>query len=207
VTATVRLAIIDAHPMFRVGIAHFLAAYDGYEVVAEGAGIGEAVRLARDCAPDIMVLDLHSELCSDSLRRISAECPTMRILVLTVLAEEDGVMAALRAGAAGYVLKGASGSELVESINRVHRGELYVYPPLAAQLLRGAGVQPTPNIFAALTVREGQVLDHLTRGLSNKEIGRQLCVSEKTIKHYMTTLFEKLQVHSRLEAAMLVKVR
>jgi two-component system, NarL family, nitrate/nitrite response regulator NarL len=203
----IRLAIIDAHPMFRVGIAHILTKSGGCEVVAEGAGVEDALRIARQYAPDVLVLDLHADLCGDAIRRIAAECPATRILVLTVLADEDLVIAALQAGAAGYMLKGASGSELVESVQRVHRGEAYVYPALAARLLQGPRGPAKPDAFSTLTIREEQILNHLTRGLSNKEIGRELNLSEKTVKHYVTTLFEKLQVRNRLEAALLAKTR
>jgi DNA-binding NarL/FixJ family response regulator len=128
----------------------------------------------------------------------------MRTLILTVIADENQVVSALRAGAAGYMLKGASGADLVESIRRVHKGESYVYPSLAARLI-GLTVhrQSTPDRFSTLTAREQQILDYLTRGFSNKEIGRELTLSDKTIKHHITSLLEKLDVRNRVEAALL----
>jgi two-component system, NarL family, nitrate/nitrite response regulator NarL len=167
--------------------------------------VEDACRLARSHKPDVMVLDLHTELYGDAVQRISAESPAMRVLVLTVL--EDQAATALQAGAAGYILKSASPAELRESVELVHRGELYVYPALAARLLQSTRKPVEPDAFSTLTVREEQILGHLTRGFSNKEIGRELNLSEKTVKHYVSTLFDKLQVRNRLEAAMLAKGR
>jgi two-component system, NarL family, nitrate/nitrite response regulator NarL len=200
----IRIGIVDRHPLFRAGVARTLVTAGGCQVVAEGAGTEDAFRIAGQHAPDLMVLDLHSEFNPETVRRLATEFPGMRTVILTVIADEDQVVAALRAGAAGYMLKGASGPELAESIYRVHQGECYVYPSLAARLM-GITVrrQTAPDRFATLTARESQILGYLTRGLSNKEIGRQLDLSEKTIKHYLSGIFDKLEVRNRVEAALL----
>jgi DNA-binding NarL/FixJ family response regulator len=194
--------------MFRVGVGHILTKAIGCEVVAEGAGAEDALRIARQHAPDVMVVDFHAEFSTDTVRRLSVECPHMRVLILTVLADENQVVTALQAGAAGFMLKGASGPELVESIRCVHRGESYIYPSLAARLLQVSGHgRARSDRFSALTLREEQILDYLARGLSNKEIGRELNLSDKTVKHYLTTMFEKLEVRNRVEAALLGQTR
>lgn len=202
-SATIRVAIIDAHPMFRVGIAQLLGHAGGCEIVGEGAGLEDLFRLARQHAPDVMVVDLHQAFSPDPVRRFTAEFPVTRLLIMTVLADDNQVLAALQSGAAGYLLKGASGAELVRAMRQVQLGGSYVDPSIASRLLQatiGGSVSPDP--FATLTPREKQILDCLTRGHTNKQIGRELSLSEKTIKHYVTGLLSKLQARSRLEAAL-----
>ena len=200
----VRVGIVDAHPLFRAGVGQLLTLSHDCEVVADGATAEDAFRIARQDAPDVLIVDLHSEFNVETVARLAGEFPVMRTLILTVMADENHVVSALRAGAAGYMLKGASGAELIESIRRVHKGESYVYPSLGARLI-GLTVhrQSKPDRFSTLTTREEQVLDYLTRGFSNKEIGRELTLSDTTIKHYVTSLLEKLDVRNRVEAALL----
>jgi len=203
-SARIRLGVIDHHPLFRAGVIYTLGMAGDCEVVAEGAGESAALRIAAEHGPDVLLLDLHSDFSTEAVRRLASEFPAMRTLIFTVMADEEQVVAALQAGAAGYMLKGASGAELVESIRRVHRGEPYVDPTLAATLL-GTTLrrQAKPDRFSTLTLREEQMLDCVTRGLSNKEIARQLALSEKTVKHYVSGLFDKLEVRNRVEAAIL----
>jgi two-component system, NarL family, nitrate/nitrite response regulator NarL len=200
----VRVGIVDAHPLFRAGVGQLLTLSHDCEVVAEGATAEDAFRIARQDAPDVLVVDLHSEFNVETVARLAGEFSAMRTMILTVIADENQVVSALRAGVAGYMLKGASGAELIESIRRVHKGESYVYPSLAARLI-GLAVnrQSTPDRFSTLTTREEQILDYLTRGLSNKEIGHELTLSGKTIKYYVTSLLEKLDARNRVEAALL----
>jgi DNA-binding NarL/FixJ family response regulator len=190
--------------LFRAGVGQLLTLCHECEVVADGATAEDAFRIARQDAPDVLIVDLHSEFNVETVARLAGEFPVMRTLILTVMADENHVVSALRAGAAGYMLKGASGAELIESIRRVHKGESYVYPSLGARLI-GLTVhrQSKPDRFSTLTTREEQVLDYLTRGFSNKEIGRELTLSDTTIKHYVTSLLEKLDVRNRVEAALL----
>jgi two-component system, NarL family, nitrate/nitrite response regulator NarL len=205
---SVRIAVVDSHSLFRSGVIHTLASVSDYTVVAEGASQEDASRIAAQHAPDILLLDLHFSFNADALKRLVAEFPAMRIIMLTMVAEEGQVVAALQAGAAGYVLKGLSGAELIESIRRVHRGESYVDPSLAAMLLsRPPRREAKPDPVSTLTTREEQVWDCLTQGLNNKEIARKLDLAPSTVKHYMTELFEKLQVRNRVEAAILAHKR
>jgi two-component system, NarL family, nitrate/nitrite response regulator NarL len=203
-SARIRLGLVDHHPLFRAGVAHVLTEAADCEVVAEGAGPSDALRIAAENAPDVLLLDLHSELNADLVRRLATEFPAVRTMIFTVAADGEQVVAALQAGAAGYLLKGASGANLVDSVRRVHRGELYVDPSLGGALLRRpARLEPARDRFTTLTIREEQVLACLTKGFSNKEIARHLELSEKTIKHYVSELLEKLEVRNRVEAAIL----
>jgi two-component system, NarL family, nitrate/nitrite response regulator NarL len=131
----------------------------------------------------------------------------MRILILTIVDSDSVLSEALHAGAAGYMLKGASAAELVDTVHRVHGGEQYVFPALAARLLaaRQMAKSKLDDLFSTLTHREAQILEQLTSGLTNKEIGRRLDLSEKTVKHYVTSLLEKLHCRTRLEAALVAR--
>jgi two-component system, NarL family, nitrate/nitrite response regulator NarL len=203
-SARIRVGVVDHHPLFRAGVIHTLSMAGDCDVVGEGAGLNDALQIAADHAPDILLLNVHDDFSEEGVRRLTTGFPAMRTLVFTVIADEGQVVAALKAGASGYMLKGASGAELVESIRRVHRGESYLDPSLAAKLFTMAiRREGKPNRSSTLTVREEQVWECLTRGLTNKNIARQLNLSEKTVKHYVTELFEKLNVRNRVEAALL----
>jgi two-component system, NarL family, nitrate/nitrite response regulator NarL len=134
----IRVAVVDGHPMFRAGITEVLARAGNCEVIAEGAGAEDTFRIAREYTLDVLILDLHPESSVEAVRQLASEFQLLRTIILTVVADEDQVVAALQAGAGGYMLKGASGSELVESIRRVHQGECYVFPLLAANLIGGS---------------------------------------------------------------------
>jgi DNA-binding NarL/FixJ family response regulator len=130
----IRVGIVGAHPLFRGGLVDTLRGTNDCQVVAEGAGRAEAVRIAVECSPDVMLLDLHSELSIALVRRLGSQFRFMRTIILRWIGSEDEMVALLQAGAAGYMLKGVGGPELVESVRRVHRGECYV-SQLAAKLV------------------------------------------------------------------------
>lgn len=207
----VRIVLADDHPLFRGGVARTLEEEPDLEVVGEGASAEEAVALVERHMPDVACLDISMPGGGiEAARRIGAAFPAVRIVMLTVSEEEEDVMAALRAGARGYVLKGVGGSDLVSVLRGVARGESYVSPSLAARVLaamqtpmQGGAAEADP--LAELTRREEQILRHVSRGLSNKEIGRELDLQEKTVKHYMTNILQKLQVRNRVEAAILAR--
>jgi DNA-binding NarL/FixJ family response regulator len=135
-------------------------------------------------------------------RRIAAACLAVRIIMLTVSENEIDVMDALKVGACGYVLKGISGEELAEVIDTIHEGGVYVSPNLAARMLVYIKGARSSDLFSDLTAREEQILKHVVKGHSNKEIDQALNLSEKTVKHYKTNVFQKLQVRNRVEAAI-----
>jgi two-component system, NarL family, nitrate/nitrite response regulator NarL len=204
----IRVGVVDQHPLFRAGVIHTLGIAGTCEVVAEGSGEVEALRIAAEHAPDVLLFDPHSEFRVETVQRLASEFPTTRTIIFTVNAERPQAVAALQAGAVGYLLKGASGTELIQTIGRVHAGERYVDPSLAAMLLMAAPEGPTKrDPLSTLTKRELQVLHCLGRGRSNKEIARELNLSEKTVKHHLGELFSKLQVRNRVEAAILSQGR
>jgi two-component system, NarL family, nitrate/nitrite response regulator NarL len=200
---TIRVAIVDDHPLFREGVVHTVAAQEDMAIIGQGATADDAVRIAREMQPDVIVLDLN--LPGDGIAAIdkmAASSPEVNVLMLTVVADEDRVSAAMRHGARGYLLKGVSGPELIATVRAVSQGELYISPQLAARLLSRAAAEPNP--FDELTFREQQILRHVAQGLKNQEIAAELQLTEKTVKHYLTGILKKLQVRNRVEAALLV---
>jgi len=200
-----RVAIIDDHPLFREGVVYTLRASRVLEVVGEGGCADDAVRIAKEELPDIVLLDVSMPGGGiEAARSIAQVCPIVKTIMLTVSESELDVAQALEAGVKGYVLKGTSGSELLKTMLAIARGESYVTPGLAARLLS----QPArPEAARAaglpeLTGRESQILAHVARGLTNKEIARTLSLSEKTVKHYMTNVMQKLNVRNRVEAVL-----
>ena len=203
-TDTIRVAVADDHPMFRAGVVMSLREEDGIEVVGDAANGSAALAIARAEVPDVMILDINMPGGGlETAQRIAAACPATRIVMLTVSEDEDDLLAAMKAGASGYVLKGAGASELADVIRSVHAGEVYVAPALAWGMLREMRT-PRTSPYDELTEREREVLELVAEGLSNQEVGERLGLAEKTIKHYMTNILGKLQVRSRVEAALLV---
>lgn len=202
-TEPIRLVVADDHPLFRAGVVASLGEAPDLEVVAQASDGAEALAFTRDLLPDVVLLDVAMPGGGlNAARDIAAACPSTRIVMLTVSEDEDDLLAAMKAGASGYVLKGAGASELIGVIRSVHDGQVYVAPALAWGLLREMS-KPRSSPFDELTTREREVLELVASGLGNQEIGDRLGLAEKTIKHYMTNILGKLQVRSRVEAALL----
>ena len=200
----IRVILADDHPLFRAGVVASLGSAPNVEVVGETGDARGALALAREHLPDIALLDVNmpgSGLAA--ARDISAACPATRVVMLTVSEDEDDLLAAMKAGASGYVLKGAGATELVAVLHAVSAGEVYVAPALAWQMLREMSKPRDSNPLDDLTSREREVLELVAQGFTNLEIGERLNLAEKTIKHYMTNILGKLQVRSRVEAALL----
>ncbi|MGI8588145.1 MAG: response regulator [Chloroflexia bacterium] len=203
-----QIVLIDDHPLFRDGVAHTLASAPDIEIVGQGASAAEAIHLAQELLPDLILLDINMPGGGlQAAQTITATCPVTRIVMLTVSEEEEDLLAALRAGARGYILKGIAARELVRILRAVYAGESYVTPALAAGLLREitGRARPPADPLDELTEREHEILEGVAGGLSNKEIGQRLHLSEKTVKHYMTNILQKLQVRNRVEAALLAQ--
>jgi len=200
----IRVGVADDHPLFRAGVVMTLRDEADIAVIGEASDAESALELARGELPDVMILDIAMPGGGlVAARQIAAACPATRIIMLTVSEDEDDLLAAVKAGASGYVLKGAGSGELLGIIRSVHGGEVYVAPALAWGMLRELQT-PRTSPFDELTEREREVLELVAEGLSNQEVGERLGLAEKTIKHYMTNILGKLQVRSRVEAALLV---
>lgn len=204
VSDPVRIVVADDHPLFREGVITSLRSVPDMDVVGQAENADEAVRQVRDEVPDVVLLDVTMPGGGiEAARRIASISPATRIIMLTVSEDEDDLLEAMKAGASGYVLKGVSARELASVVRSVSAGEVYVAPTLAFGLLREMSKPRTSDPLAELSARERQVLELVATGLSNQEIGLRLGLAEKTIKHYMTNILTKLQVRSRVEAALL----
>ena len=203
----IRIAVVDDHPMLREGVAGTLKADAGLEVVAVGGSGADAVRIAAEHLPDVMLLDVSMPGGGiEAARAIADSFPAIKTIMLTVSEREEDVTAAMEAGAHGYVLKGVTGSDLIATIRAVNKGETYITPQFAARLLqkmqRRTAEKPAHRPEVELTHREEQILNEVSSGLTNKEIARKLTLSEKTVKHYMTSVLQKLQARNRVEAVI-----
>jgi DNA-binding NarL/FixJ family response regulator len=206
----ISLVVIDDHPLLREGVVTTLGSQPDMEVLAEGASARDALALAREHLPDVILLDVSMpgggiRAASD----ISRACPIVKMVMLTVSEDEEDVLSAFKAGASGYVLKGVGGRELADIVRSVHAGQNYITPGLAASLLQDAdqrrGASAPPDPLETLTQREREILQELSKGASNKAIARALDLSEKTVKHHMTNILQKLRVRNRVEAAVLAQ--
>jgi len=203
----IRIAVIDDHPLFREGVVHTVRGADDMVVVAEGASAADAIRIAEAEAPDIVLLDVGMPGGGiEAARTIRKSRPSVKTVMLTASENERHVADALQSGVNGYILKGSSGVELLQIIRSVQNAELYITPALAARLL-AQNKQPVadprdPLDVDTLTYREVQVLKLLSQGLMNKEIAHKLSLTEKTVKHYMTELMQKLKARNRVEAVL-----
>jgi two-component system, NarL family, nitrate/nitrite response regulator NarL len=209
----IRVGVVDDHPLYRDGVIFALESEPDIEVVGQGETAEDAFQIARDSAPHVLLLDMNMPGGGvNAVAKIALRCPATKTLMLTVVDDEEEVRAALKRGARGYLLKGTSSSELVKTIRLVSKGQSYVSPNFAAQLLmsRGTGegkIERLSNRFPELSIREEQILSLIVQGLSNRLIGNELGLSEKTIKGYVTSIMEKLHVRNRVEAAMLAADR
>lgn len=202
---SIGVLVVDDHPLFRTGVVHALQAQAGVVVVGEAASGEEALRLARERLPDVVLLDISMPGWDGlaTAERIATACPASAIVMLTASEDQDRLLSALKAGARGYVLKGVGVQELVRVIRGAVAGETYVSPTLASEMLVLLTRGPAPDPLQELTERERDILRLIGTGLTNRMIGERLGLSEKTIKHYVTNILQKLQVRSRVEAALL----
>lgn len=206
----IRVVVVDDHPLFREGVAATLTREADIEVVAEGGSAEDAMRLAQQHLPNVVLLDLSLPGGGlSALATLTQTCPAVHVVMLTFSEEEADVLAALRGGARGYVVKGVTGRELRGVVRAVAAGEVFITPALAGTMLleltSPREVAGGGSPLDGLTARERQILEGVSLGRSNKEIARDLDLTEKTVKHYMTNVLQKLQVRNRVEAALLAQ--
>ena len=202
---TVRVIVVDDHPLYREGLTTAIGTMPGMVVVAEAGDGSEATRLVDEFRPDVVVMDLHMPVMNgvDATRAITTAHPDTAVLVLTMLDGDDSVFAAVRAGARGYLLKGADRAEIARALDTVAHGEVVFSASIASRVLgffAGGAANAAAVPFTELTEREREVLDLVARGLTNAEIARRLVVSDKTVRNHVSNVFAKLHVASRAEA-------
>jgi len=200
-----RIIVADDHPVYRGGLEVLLATVPGIEVAGTAATGTEAVTRAEELMPDVVVMDLNMpELDGiEATRRIVAAHPSIGVLVLTMHDDDDSVFAAVKAGARGYLLKGADQHEIEHAVHTVAAGGVVFGPALATRIAAYVGNRPdgpAPPSFPQLSARELEVLDLVAAGRNNHAIARELFLSEKTVRNHVSNIFTKLQVADRAEA-------
>ncbi len=203
----IKVLIADDHPMFREGVRSMLRREASVTLVGEATTGSAAIALAAELQPDVILMDVHMPDVNgiDATRRILHQHPHIRVLVLTMFEDDDSVFAALRAGARGYLLKGADKAEIVRAISGVASGEAIFGPAIAQRLIAffSAPQAPAPPpVLPELTDREREILVLMTHGLSNQAIADRLVVSLKTVRNHVSNIFSKLEVVDRAQAVL-----
>lgn len=198
-----RILVVDDHPVFRMGMAALLGSV-GFEVVAEAESAEDAVAAVDEHAPDVVIMDLHLGTSSgvDATREIARRHPEVGVLVVTMFDDDDSVFASMRAGARGYLLKGAGPTEVERAVRAVANGEILLGPGVASKAVAFLSGPPAGRAtpFPELTDREREVLDQVARGLDNLAIARRLGLSPKTVRNHLSNILTKLQVADRAQA-------
>ena len=203
-TEPIRVLIADDHPLFRDGLTALLTDGPDTEPVGAAANGTEAVDLARETQPDVVVMDLNMPGLNgvEATRRIVADSPHITVLVLTMFDDDDSIFSALRAGARGYLLKGADQEQIRAAIRAAANGEIIFGTQLAARMLAyfTTGASAPPQAFPQLTDREREVLDLVAQGQANPAIAAKLGLSQKTVRNHVSNILTKLQVADRAQA-------
>jgi NarL family two-component system response regulator LiaR len=201
---TIRVLIVDDHPIVRQGLRLVLEQQPDLNVVGEGIDGDQAIALAAELVPDVVLLDLLMPGATDAIsaiREIKRLAPTTQVIILTSSAEEDPIFRAIMAGALSYLLKDVSPEELVRAVRAAPQGESVLHPVVAARVLREVRRREEPP-WRDLTSRELEVLSHIARGHSNAEIARDLVLSEPTIRTHLANILSKLHLADRTQAAI-----
>lgn len=200
------LAFVDDHPILLEGLVRIFSESRDFDVVGKGQTAADAVKIASTTSADIIVLDLNMPGDAfDAIKTISAGCPQTKVIAFTASVSIDHAVLALEAGAHGYVVKGATADELIHAIDAVMQGETFITQSFATRVitaLRNASLRKLASQAIKLSVREEQIVRLLLKGKTNKEIANQLLISEKTVKHYMTILMQKLNARNRIEVVL-----
>jgi two-component system response regulator NreC len=200
---SIRVLIADDHGVMRAGLRALLNAADGMEVVGEAADGREALELASQLTPDVVLLDLSMPGMSGIkvAHKLRAMLPEAHTLILTVHEDEALLREAIQAGASGYIIKRAAEAELITAIRAVNRGELYIHSALMRQLLQDLSAPPTPAAerLELLTPREQEVLGLLVRGYTNRQVAEELCISTRTVEGHRANIMSKLEFRNRAE--------
>ncbi|WP_276320686.1 response regulator [Phytoactinopolyspora endophytica] len=196
--ATLRILLVDDHPVVRTGLAGMLSVEEDLDVVGEASNGEEAVAMSRKLSPDVVLMDLRMPRMdgAEATARILAQCPTVRVLVLTTYDTDADIIRAVEAGATGYLLKDTPRAELADAVRAAARGETVLAPPVAARLVDRMRAPADP----VLTPRESEVLAAVARGSSNAQVGRELHIGEATVKTHLLRIFAKLEVDDRTAA-------
>lgn len=210
----IRVLIVDDHALFRGGVRAILSAAPDVEVVGEAANGQEALLKAESLLPDVVLMDIQMPDMTglEATGHILRKSPQTGIIMITMLEDDDSLFAAMRAGARGYVLKGADKAEMLKSIRAVANGEAIFGPAIASRLAGffqkvndASQAQDGPKVFSELTAREYEILELITLGRNNQEIASHLHITIKTVSNHISNVYNKLQVADRAQAIILAK--
>ncbi|MCB9139900.1 MAG: response regulator transcription factor [Caldilineaceae bacterium] len=201
-----RILLVDDHEVVRIGLRTVLARYEQFEIVGEAATAQEAMEKTAYCNPDIVIMDIRlpGKNGIEATREIVAAHPGVKVIILTSYADDDMLFEAISAGASGYVLKQIGSDDLVRSLETVGRGDSMLDPAVTQrvfQRVRENARREEDETFATLTDQEINILAQITEGLTNKEIAAKVYLSEKTVRNYVSSILNKLDLSSRAEAA------
>jgi DNA-binding NarL/FixJ family response regulator len=208
----IRTMIVDDHALFRRGLEMVLASERDIDLVGQASDGAEAVEKAAESLPDVVLMDIRMPRSSgiEACRAMKEAAPSAKIVILTISDEEEDLFEAIRAGASGYLLKDIPLDEVADAVRAVYGGQSLINPSMAGKLLtefatlaRRDGEERVQEVPAPrLTEREMQVLKLVARGMNNRDIAKELFISENTVKNHVRNILEKLQIHSRMEAVM-----
>ncbi|MBV8172214.1 MAG: response regulator transcription factor [Candidatus Eremiobacteraeota bacterium] len=201
----IRVALVDDHPIVREGLVSALGGDTDLQIVGSVGSAGELIKSAQSWRPDVVLLDFEMPGLSgvDAVRELARALPATRVIVFTAFGDEDRIVGAVRAGARGYILKGAPAADVAKAIRDVHAGGSYLPPPIAAVL----AAQMRQPARPALSEREREVLRCVSDGLSNKQIARRLGITERTVKFHVNSIMTKLGAENRAQAVALAARR
>jgi DNA-binding NarL/FixJ family response regulator len=202
----VRILIADDHTLFREGLTALFDSIPEIEIIGSVQDGEQAIQAAATLQPDVILMDLQMPGVNgiEATRRIIQTSPHIGVIVVSMFEDNDSIFAAMRAGARGYILKGADQTDMLRAIEAVARGEALFGPSIAARLVDyfNRTLQPAPQAFPELTEREREILDLIARGSSNSEIAAQLSISLKTVRNHVSNIFNKMQVTDRVQAVL-----
>jgi DNA-binding NarL/FixJ family response regulator len=198
----IRILVADDHTLFRDGLRALFNSLLDIEMIGEAATGAEAISQAEKLQPDVVLMDIQMPEINgiEATRQTVRTSPHIGVVIVTMVEDDDSVFAAMRAGARGYVLKGAKQEEMLRVIRAVAQGEALFGAPIAARLMNFFATPRPPQVFPELTAREREVLELIARGYDNSEIARQLVISIKTVRNHVSNIFSKLQVADRAQA-------
>jgi len=208
---TIRILLVDDQALFREGLRTLLSVWDDIEVIAEAGNGAEAIELARQQRPDVVLMDLRMPVLDGvaATRRLREIQPASRVIILTTFDDDEHIFDGLRAGAVGYLLKDVSSEKLVEAIRAAARGDSFLQPSVTARVLaefarlnQATGSQASQPLAEPLSERELEILGLLAGGASNREIANQLYIAEGTVKNHVSNILGKLGVRDRTQAAL-----